>query len=69
MHKIQKFIFLIRNAEVCGDGECIWKAKSDPWYQYGSYEYWGGLGGSYEYEDDSYNNPRKTRNKRSAGYE
>ena len=59
---IQKFIFLISNAEICGDGECTWIVTDDGM----GYEYWGGLGGSYEYKDDPYN---KSRNKRSAGYE
>jgi hypothetical protein len=38
LDKIQKFLFSIRNATICGDGECIWKATTGPWNQYGSYE-------------------------------
>ena len=52
---IQKFIFSIRNAEVCGYGVCTWIITDN------TPQYW--------YEDDSYKKPHKLRNKRSAGYE
>ena len=36
LDKFHKIIFLIRNAEVCADGECIW---IDTGSEEGSYEY------------------------------
>ena len=71
LHKIQKFLVLIRNAEVCGDGECKYVNYSyeDSSYDDGSYEDGSYEDGSYEdgsYKDGSYEEPRKIRNKRTT---
>ena len=71
MDKIQTFLVIIRNAEVCGDGECKWVVDSS---EADSYEdnHSSNEDGSYEdgsYEDDSSEEPRKTRYKRTTPVE
>ena len=83
LDKIQTFLVLIRNAEVCGDGECKWvvdlsetdsyeEPYKDSSYEDGPYEDGSYEDGSYEdgsYEDDSSEEPRKTRYKRTTPVE